>query len=1577
MSGYTKEQFRSITLGTEKKYGLPADTLFKIAGIESGYKPGQVSPKGAKGWFQFIDSTAKQYGLDDPHDLGKAADAAGRYMRDLLKQYGGSMDSALAHYNGGGRAVRALNKGQPWPETADYLAKFNGKDTTGKAVKLPELSTQFTGMQTAPSIDGPTQSSIANTERARANQFDGVINTVGNLGGAVAAGFENENTAWNYYKTKGIQDSGKDVDWDSPEAKAALSRYSKDHWDYLAEAGTEGALQGRMARLDEALKNQEKLSQYGVGLALTGSMIGSLPDLPTLIGAVPGLGGGALLSKTSRIANAVRMAAGGAAGNVAWEAASAPYRPTATDDDLYMAGLFGLGLGGAVGAAVNPRKLALAAENSWLKNVGWRRAREGQEREISDTLHPPRTDAGAPLTPPKGAPEAPTPVPPKDAPEGPILGPDGKPLVLAPEPPPTSPKGSGEPTLPPKAPDAPAAPEAPVAKEPPVKRKWDEEWDTPRYTGKDQILELPPVKKFADMVAYIKQFSKNKDMVLLLEKSLKTINQRNLRFEIVDPKVMKNIAPGKGKLSPRMYAEMNKPGVAGLAATIPTDIGATLQIALKGRGGKAHGMTEEVFVHEVLHAATVHKWERVSGGFVKKGLKQFGPETVGLRTKQAYNELARLYAQVRKEFNTRKDLIHGEHFLADAKEFISYGLTNRQFQAWLRNIDVGGTTSVWRRFTNAIRDFLGLDPKDTSALTKLIALSDDLLAPAGMERNRPSRRTVLEPANEFIDAATVQAADDVGMPPVFGWGLGLEHRLGSQKIPPKVRDLAAKLFGTTVGYKGHAVVKRNAYDDTIGRHLGWSTRMKKVGYAEFETWRKAEGKPWWKKGEQFEQFSEQVDNYVRGIQGNYPPQVRKAGDAIADLLEEVVDEINNPALRRGGVKKGLTESEALDETTGETVLIGKLDKNRNYLPRKHDVVKAMEFVRRFGKEGMEAWWAGAYRNKHPNATAEEAKKWAGWYVRTVEDARMNRGAADHLEEMMSGYDEKSLLESLVRNGGFTEQEAHKIIGGMFRDPAKDTGRTASSLRHRNLVDETYSQRMIDRNGVEVDVTINDFINTNVFDTVDSYLRRVSSSISLADHLDVYKQSDIGRLIDNATDRTFATDVSDSVMVKAKEDLKFTFDRLQGIPQEETTGFNKAMDMWGKFNVIRLMGGAVWNQAQELSQVVGTMGWRATLGAVAELRSIRRDLRTGKAPHDFLDHLENTIGGVGAELVERINFAPRHDWIRMGGDTAWNRKLDKLDTGLGKMAQGVLDYTGMTGMMIQQKRVHAIALANHFINSATGRIKSGFLNKDRLAWMGMSEADFARLQDGIRRYTRGSRQGEYAKTDKFDFKAFARDEPELNSMLMTAIQRESRRAIQENDLASMVPLMGTTLGKAVFQFMNFVIHAWNKSMLFAMNHRDFSTFSTMMHGAFFSSLTYMGRTNLQALGMSDEERQRFMAQRMGTKQLVANSFGRMAQASLLPQLYDSTIGNFTGAMFSGMRTTSDVSSIASNPTLQAVEGVLSLGKIGRNAFSDELQTTSKDVRAWGRLVPLNNVAPLSTFINAIAADYPYNEKQSGD
>lgn len=111
----------------EEKYNLPQGALSAVSNVESNDKDTAVSPKGAKGRFQFMPKTAEAYNVD-VNDPISSAHGAAQYLSDLTKKYG-SFQAALAHYNGGTKAGEAVSAGNepPAKETKDYVAKVSSK----------------------------------------------------------------------------------------------------------------------------------------------------------------------------------------------------------------------------------------------------------------------------------------------------------------------------------------------------------------------------------------------------------------------------------------------------------------------------------------------------------------------------------------------------------------------------------------------------------------------------------------------------------------------------------------------------------------------------------------------------------------------------------------------------------------------------------------------------------------------------------------------------------------------------------------------------------------------------------------------------------------------------------------------------------------------------------------------------------------------------------------------------------------------------------------------------------------------------------------------------------------------------------------------------------------------------------------------------------------------------------------------------------------------------------------------------------------------------------------------------------
>lgn len=112
-------------IAAAQREGIPAEALLAIKNAGERSNSTQTSPVGAKGVMQFMPETWKAYGRGDITDPVNSIDAGARFMKDLLLQYDGNVDAAIAHYNGGGRAGRAVMEGRPPPaaETQGYLQR--------------------------------------------------------------------------------------------------------------------------------------------------------------------------------------------------------------------------------------------------------------------------------------------------------------------------------------------------------------------------------------------------------------------------------------------------------------------------------------------------------------------------------------------------------------------------------------------------------------------------------------------------------------------------------------------------------------------------------------------------------------------------------------------------------------------------------------------------------------------------------------------------------------------------------------------------------------------------------------------------------------------------------------------------------------------------------------------------------------------------------------------------------------------------------------------------------------------------------------------------------------------------------------------------------------------------------------------------------------------------------------------------------------------------------------------------------------------------------------------------------------
>src|ERR1700758_457580 len=114
------------------QYGLDPSMVLRLAQTESNLNPNAVSPAGAKGVMQLLDSTAAALGVSNPFDPTQNIPAGVRYRAQLVSQFGDLVEGVAAYDWGPGNVSKAIGAyGADWlahapTETQNYVQRILG-----------------------------------------------------------------------------------------------------------------------------------------------------------------------------------------------------------------------------------------------------------------------------------------------------------------------------------------------------------------------------------------------------------------------------------------------------------------------------------------------------------------------------------------------------------------------------------------------------------------------------------------------------------------------------------------------------------------------------------------------------------------------------------------------------------------------------------------------------------------------------------------------------------------------------------------------------------------------------------------------------------------------------------------------------------------------------------------------------------------------------------------------------------------------------------------------------------------------------------------------------------------------------------------------------------------------------------------------------------------------------------------------------------------------------------------------------------------------------------------------------------
>jgi soluble lytic murein transglycosylase-like protein len=120
MSNLTDRYDRVISEAS-KRHGVSFSLLKALIKAESDFNPLAVSSAGAQGLMQLMPENIRTLNIKNPFDPKENIMGGARYLKQLIKRFGGKLPLALAAYNAGPGVVEQYQRIPPFRETENFV----------------------------------------------------------------------------------------------------------------------------------------------------------------------------------------------------------------------------------------------------------------------------------------------------------------------------------------------------------------------------------------------------------------------------------------------------------------------------------------------------------------------------------------------------------------------------------------------------------------------------------------------------------------------------------------------------------------------------------------------------------------------------------------------------------------------------------------------------------------------------------------------------------------------------------------------------------------------------------------------------------------------------------------------------------------------------------------------------------------------------------------------------------------------------------------------------------------------------------------------------------------------------------------------------------------------------------------------------------------------------------------------------------------------------------------------------------------------------------------------------------------
>ena len=326
-----------------------------------------------------------------------------------------------------------------------------------------------------------------------------------------------------------------------------------------------------------------------------------------------------------------------------------------------------------------------------------------------------------------------------------------------------------------------------------------------------------------------------------------------------------------------------------------------------------------------------------------------------------------------------------------------------------------------------------------------------------------------------------------------------------------------------------------------------------------------------------------------------------------------------------------------------------------------------------------------------------------------------------------------------------------------------------------------------------------------------------------------------------------------------------------------------------------------------------------------------------------------------------------------GASVFNKFERRVDNALDVGKQITSQLSLMRVIMDYQQRWAMAAIAQQMANLARkatvsdGVFKLSKLSKhelDRLATLGMGKDDLKLLFKNLLNHSE-------FKGEKITGVNLSKWDADAVTKFRYFLGRYTDRLVQANDFGGLSKWMSHPVASMFIQFRPFVLGAWAKSTLHALNHGAFTDpkMLTLLLGEWAAgTATFIVRQSEQLA--NEEGAEKFWNETMQPANLLKNGWARTASASVLPLLLDSLLvatplePQFGNARSSGTA----VDALIGSPVVDQIKSAQNFSKGTMNSLINGDPMKAKDIRSGVRaFVPWSNWVPLAAALNSLVRD----------